>query len=148
MRSTHRSGFMSRRDAAACLVLGAIIAFSGRYTARLGYRQQWLALEAGCLTAIWVKSESRHRHWPRYVGGVYDRSSWSIRWWPAFREHLNLRYLDLPLWMPIGAFGTWRTAVWIRDRRRFGKGRCPACAYDLRGNTTGVCPECGAAAGS
>jgi hypothetical protein len=23
-------------------------------------------------------------------------------------------------------------------------GRCPACDYDLTGNTTGICPECGA----
>jgi hypothetical protein len=21
--------------------------------------------------------------------------------------------------------------------------RCPACGYDIRGNTTGICPECG-----
>lgn len=25
-----------------------------------------------------------------------------------------------------------------------GEGRCAKCGYDLRGNVSGVCPECGA----
>jgi hypothetical protein len=28
-------------------------------------------------------------------------------------------------------------------RRRAGAGRCGACGYDLTGNESGVCPECG-----
>lgn len=31
----------------------------------------------------------------------------------------------------------------IRQRRRARSGRCAQCAYDLTGNTSGVCPECG-----
>lgn len=33
-----------------------------------------------------------------------------------------------------------------RRRRRLLAGLCARCAYDLRGNTSGVCPECGAVA--
>lgn len=35
--------------------------------------------------------------------------------------------------------------ILIRIRRRHpdSKGRCPSCNYDLTGNTSGVCPECG-----
>jgi hypothetical protein len=29
-------------------------------------------------------------------------------------------------------------------RQRRERGQCLACGYDLRGNTSGVCPECGA----
>ena len=29
-------------------------------------------------------------------------------------------------------------------RERAAKGQCLACSYDLRGNVSGVCPECGA----
>ena len=32
------------------------------------------------------------------------------------------------------------------NRRRGARGRCTTCAYDLTGNESGVCPECGTAA--
>ena len=36
--------------------------------------------------------------------------------------------------------------LWRRLRRgRFAPGHCRACGYDLRGNESGVCPECGRA---
>ena len=33
-----------------------------------------------------------------------------------------------------------------RRRRRAKPGHCPSCGYDLTGNLSGVCPECGNAA--
>lgn len=33
-----------------------------------------------------------------------------------------------------------------RRSRRISQGLCPACGYDLTGNVSGVCPECGARA--
>ena len=36
-------------------------------------------------------------------------------------------------------------AIRTRLRLRRGRGLCPACGYDLAGNTTGICPECGRA---
>jgi hypothetical protein len=32
---------------------------------------------------------------------------------------------------------------WRRDRSHFGAGRCTSCGYNLTGNTSGICPECG-----
>jgi hypothetical protein len=32
-----------------------------------------------------------------------------------------------------------------RRHRRSAQGHCPACGYDLTGNVSGVCPECGKA---
>ena len=39
-------------------------------------------------------------------------------------------------------------AVLVRawNTRHRGPRHCPRCGYDLTGNTTGVCPECGARA--
>jgi hypothetical protein len=34
---------------------------------------------------------------------------------------------------------------WRKRRRRVAAGLCGACGYDLTGNTSGVCPECGLA---
>ena len=33
--------------------------------------------------------------------------------------------------------------LWWRDRRRIPPGHCQKCGYDLTGNVSGVCPECG-----
>jgi uncharacterized paraquat-inducible protein A len=32
---------------------------------------------------------------------------------------------------------------YYRRRQRRGKGLCLACGYNLTGNTSGICPECG-----
>jgi hypothetical protein len=34
---------------------------------------------------------------------------------------------------------------WFRRARLIRSGGCSACGYDLTGNTSGVCPECGTA---
>ena len=33
--------------------------------------------------------------------------------------------------------------LWWRDRRRVSPDHCQKCGYDLTGNVSGVCPECG-----
>jgi len=50
----------------------------------------------------------------------------------------------LPLAIVLTAFGfcTWR------GLRRLPRGSCEACGYDLTGNTSGTCPECGATTAS
>ena len=44
----------------------------------------------------------------------------------------------------IGAIAS-LVALRIRERKRsiIRRGMCRKCGYDLRGNTTGTCPECG-----
>ncbi len=34
-------------------------------------------------------------------------------------------------------------ALWWLDRRRFPAGHCQTCGYNLTGNVSGRCPECG-----
>ena len=62
--------------------------------------------------------------------------------WEAGRvlaiNHLWLYLLALVL----TALGIWEiTPLFARFRRR--EGYCHVCCYDLTGNTSGVCPECG-----
>ena len=57
------------------------------------------------------------------------------------------RSYTMPTWGAALAFATYPTLAFIRRplrrRRRKRRGLCLACGYDLRANTSGVCPECG-----
>src|SRR4029077_8067454 len=56
--------------------------------------------------------------------------------------------LTIPLWLPFLVIATPTALLWYRDRRRrIPAGHCQKCAYDLTGNVSGVCPECGMACG-
>jgi hypothetical protein len=52
--------------------------------------------------------------------------------------------LRVPLWIPFLIFAMPTTYLWWRDRRRrIPPGHCRKCGYDLTGNVSGICPECG-----
>jgi predicted RNA-binding Zn-ribbon protein involved in translation (DUF1610 family) len=56
----------------------------------------------------------------------------------------------VPLWPVVlisAVLPVLRLVRFVRSRRR-RPGLCPACGYNLAGNVSGVCPECGTAAGA
>ena len=53
--------------------------------------------------------------------------------------------LIVPLWLPALLLAIPTAFLFYRDRRRPGPGHCQKCAYDLTGNVSGTCPECGKA---
>jgi hypothetical protein len=63
----------------------------------------------------------------------------------------SLVNLFIPFWMlagatalpPIISLRRWLKRRGLRGRERAG--RCAVCGYNLTGNTSGTCPECGAA---
>ncbi|HSZ60064.1 MAG TPA: hypothetical protein VK797_30755 [Tepidisphaeraceae bacterium] len=63
-------------------------------------------------------------------------------------DHSPLLYLDwLNLAICLGFLWIFFMLGWALARRAGGDStaicRCPACSYNLTGNTSGVCPECG-----
>ena len=50
----------------------------------------------------------------------------------------------IPVWLLVVAVGIPTGILWWRDRRP-KDGLCTACGYDLTGNVSGACPECGTA---
>ncbi|QDV91086.1 hypothetical protein RAS2_21760 [Phycisphaerae bacterium RAS2] len=67
--------------------------------------------------------------WPGWVGNPADLGhSWQI---------------DLPLWIPLALGAVWALAGWHRGDHIALATHCKACGYDLTGNVSGRCPECG-----
>ena len=66
----------------------------------------------------------------------------------SYAGQIHSKGVALPYWMII-LFMAIAPAFWVRAeisrRRRLRSGLCQSCGYDLTGNTSGVCPECGAA---
>ena len=64
----------------------------------------------------------------------------------AERPLIRHRRFDLPLWFPIAVSTLISVGLLIRPIRRRSyrrQGRCSRCGYDLTGNESGTCPECG-----
>ena len=59
---------------------------------------------------------------------------------------MTLTTVKIPLW-PLPALTTIPAGLlwWRHRRQRFLPGHCGRCGYDLVGNVSGKCPECGAA---
>lgn len=53
--------------------------------------------------------------------------------------------VDFPLWCVTLPLGIATGLLWYADRKRTPPGHCRRCGYNLHGNTSGRCPECGEA---
>ena len=66
--------------------------------------------------------------------------------WPSFglpwMEQTAAWYVTLPLWIPFLIIAIPTTVLFNQDHRRLLLGHCK-CGYDLTGNLSGRCPECG-----
>ncbi len=61
----------------------------------------------------------------------------------------TVAFMFVPFWMPAALLAAWPLLGWTRPawirRRRRRRGLCLRCGYNLTGNTSGRCPECGEA---
>ena len=72
--------------------------------------------------------------------GDFIARSWP---WPSCHLSGGIRAIVVPLWIPFLLVVAPTTYLWYRDRRRPPPGHCRSCHYNLTGNVSGVCPECG-----
>lgn len=70
-----------------------------------------------------------------------------IKFSSARHGPLQVTLLRFPFWLPSGlllaVLFLLAGVPWLRRRYRRRRGLCLRCAYDLTGNETGICPECG-----
>jgi len=79
-------------------------------------------------------------------GAVHEDASWIT--WHRLERHTYQPGLgervewDVPLWEPLLLVLIPTIVLWHQDRRS-PPGHCRQCGYDLTGNESGRCPECG-----
>ena len=93
--------------------------------------------------------------WRRFtpVGELPVRDRLFSHWWPRWeiQETLHPRTpyeprlantVWVPLWILFVVLAVPTVLLWRSDRKP-PPGRCQRCGYNLTGNTSGICPECG-----
>lgn len=74
----------------------------------------------------------------------YRMRDWSeFDWIPEFGRGRPCSYLVLPLWIEFLVILIPTVSLWIYDHRRSMPGFCRKCGYNLTGNISNRCPECG-----
>ncbi len=68
-------------------------------------------------------------------------------WWPIVSVSNRVLYIAFPFWLALALVGVPTAVLWWPVRRRKLPGHCQKCGYDLTGNVSGRCPECGEAVG-
>ena len=66
-----------------------------------------------------------------------------LKSYPQDQEYL----IAVPLWFVLLVLLVLTVGAWWLDRRRIPPGHCPKCGYNLTGNVSGRCSECGTAMG-
>ena len=112
-----------------------------------------MSVFGGQIAVLWARDGSRFSGvdpgWK--VGRVGDLLiRWwpmihTIRWWPTIDTSPPAKFsvVTIPLWIPLVVVAIPTGFLWRRERRRTPPGHCPHCRYNLTGNVSGVCPECG-----
>lgn len=91
-----------------------------------------------------------HHFWrPLGLDGEF-KFTWRqlITWDGRYSAHSYVRtWIIMPFWIPFLVFGFYPAIAFMRGPFRKWRlpedGHCTRCRYDLTGNMSGVCPECG-----
>ncbi len=79
------------------------------------------------------------------VDDRYGENRDPVIWVPRVDVSPQVASGVLPLWIPFLLVAGPTAMLWWRGSRRIPPGHCRVCGYDLTGNTSGVCSECGSA---
>jgi len=108
---------------------------------------KWLGLVGSLLTVlVWA--------WSVFYNPFSGITQPGVRWicppfftrvWSAYMVFtVGSGELTLRLWAVFLALSIPTVTLWWLDRCRPPPHCCQRCGYDLTGNTSGICPECGA----
>ncbi len=91
---------------------------------------------------------SAQKGWAVHSVSASSRAPWPL-WlrsgclWPSVAQNPGrASVIYIPLWLPFLIVMIPTALLWWRDRR-LPPGHCQRCGYNLTGNVSGRCPECG-----
>ena len=120
------------------VVLIVAAGLSASRTFRVTQRPYQLSLRDSTLVLVHVKAPCK----------CMARPHTNLAFWPGFVAYGDdMFFLGIELW-PVAIFFGGVTAVCAvgplyRRRRRRKRGECVGCGYNLKGNVSGRCAECG-----
>ena len=120
-----------------CGLLIAVAVVNLRYTVICALPDgSGLSTGSGLVAVAW-------RYWDGAGVDLMRRESDEWRVWPPLNVHSDSRGLivGIAIWLPLLTIGIPTIVLWRLDRRPI-PGHCP-CGYNLTGNVSGTCPECG-----
>jgi len=85
--------------------------------------------------------------WPRYSAPKHEVAP-GIRvgaHYLDYRDYYHDGMVGVPMLAVFALIAVPTAWLWWRDRRRIPPGHCQKCGYNLTGNVSGRCPECGTA---
>jgi len=146
---------MKWTGALVCVLLIGLFALS------MGYQVDWKNTDASVVVTFWCGHLS-FNHYPferptaSHLGWKASRIQLSDSFWrrvtipfrpPGLVWNNGRIWLQLPLWIPFVIVASASAVLWWRERT-IPPGHCPTCGYNLTGNVSGRCPECGQAVAS
>ena len=125
-----------------CMTVGAAWILSPWLWIGCSNGQTYIGLSAG---AVGIGAFTRY---PRNLPGVHivrrDRPKFEFFFIPGWSTPGGRGFTVLvPLWIPLLLTAISTAILWRRDR--IPPGHCQRCGYNLTGNVSGRCPECGEA---
>ncbi len=94
------------------------------------------------------RSEWWDWEWIRIYVWLPESALFGTQWYPTVRRYGTPAYhafrWRVRFWFVAAVFAAYPLYVRLtRTRHRRRRGLCPKCGYDLTGNVSGTCPECG-----
>lgn len=103
------------------------------------------AVNLGWRPAGWSIATEKYPSLPGWSSGSYGNGPPSVSqmtWWVHHNRNKSWEGITVPVWIPLLAVGLPTVWLWWADRRRPHLGKC-RCGYDMTGNESRTCPECG-----
>ncbi len=128
----------------ACVLIVVAWGFSLKWYAGLAWKE-WAPVIIDGQVWLWhlYDPDEKYTGWHFVMGSSRLEHTYGLTWpkgWDAWFGWT--RSWGVPLWLPLLALVLPTAVLWHCDRRS-PKGHCQSCGYDLTGNESGVCPECG-----